>query len=239
MIRFVLTLLLLAATLPARAGVEIAEITTPGGFDAWLVEDHSIPFVALEVRFRGGASLDAPDARGATNLMVALLEEGAGERDARAFTQATEELAARFGYGVSDDAVSISARFLTENRAASVDLLRDSLIAPRFDEDAIERVRAQVLAGLRSDETNPRDIARRRASSTAHIPTAPSRRARPRAWPPSPAKIFWRRIGRRWRATGSISALSATSPPRNWARSSITCWAICPRPAHRCRRARI
>jgi zinc protease len=164
MIRFVLTLFLLAAALPARAGVEVIEITTPGGLDAWLVEDHSIPFVALEVRFRGGASLDAPDARGATNLMVALLEEGAGERDARAFTQATEELAARFGYSVSDDAVSVSARFLTENRAASVDLLRDSLIAPRFDEDAIERVRAQVLSGLRSDETNPRDIASREAA---------------------------------------------------------------------------
>lgn len=164
MIRFVLTLFLLAASLPARAGVEVIEITTPGGLDAWLVEDHSIPFVALELRFRGGASLDAPGARGATNLMVALLEEGAGDRDARAFTQATEELAARFGYSVSDDAVSVSARFLTENRAASVDLLRDSLIAPRFDEDAIERVRAQVLAGLRSDETNPRDIASREAA---------------------------------------------------------------------------
>ncbi len=164
MIRFVLTLVLLAATLPARAGVDVIEITSPGGLDAWLVEDHSIPFVALEVRFRGGASLDAPGARGATNLMVGLLEEGAGERDARAFTQATEELAARFGYRVSDDAVSISARFLTENRAASVDLLRDSLIVPRFDEDAIERVRAQVLAGLRSDETNPRDIASREAA---------------------------------------------------------------------------
>ena len=164
MIRFVLTLFLLAAALPARAGVDVIEITSPGGLDAWLVEDHSIPFVALEVRFRGGASLDAPGARGATNLMVGLLEEGAGERDARAFTQATEELAARFGYRVSDDAVSISARFLTENRAASVDLLRDSLIVPRFDEDAIERVRAQVLAGLRSDETNPRDIASREAA---------------------------------------------------------------------------
>ncbi len=164
MIRFVLTLFLLVAALPARAGVEIAEITTPGGLKAWLVEDHSIPFVALELRFRGGASLDAPDARGATNLMVALLEEGAAERDARAFAQATEELAARFGYSTSDDAVSVSARFLTESRAASVDLLRDSLVAPRFDEDAIERVRAQVLAGLRSDETDPRDIASREAA---------------------------------------------------------------------------
>ena len=164
MIRLVLTLVLLAAALPARAGVEVAEITTPGELDAWLVEDHAIPFVALELRFRGGTSLDAPGARGATNLMVALLEEGAGERDARAFAQTAEELAARLGYDANDDAVSVSARFLTENRAASVDLLRDSLIAPRFDEDAIERVRAQVLAGLREAETNPRDIASREAA---------------------------------------------------------------------------
>ena len=162
--RILLSLTLTVLALPLRAEVQIQEVTSPGGLTAWLVEDHSIPFVALELRFRGGASLDAPDARGATNLMVALLEEGAAERDARAFAQATEELAARFGYSTSDDAVSVSARFLTESRAASVDLLRDSLVAPRFDEDAIERVRAQVLAGLRSDETDPRDIASREAA---------------------------------------------------------------------------
>ena len=66
--------------------------------------------------------------------------------------------------GAGDDTLSISARMLTERRAEAVDLLRDSLIAPRFDEDAIERVRAQVLAGLRADQTDPRAIAGREAS---------------------------------------------------------------------------
>ena len=72
-----LSLALMLAALPVHAEIEIDEVTSPGGLNAWLVEDHSIPFVALEIRFRGGASLDAPDARGATNLMVGLLEEGA------------------------------------------------------------------------------------------------------------------------------------------------------------------
>ena len=70
--------------LPAWAGVQIREVTSPGGITAWLVEDHSIPFMALELRFRGGTSLDAPGKRGAINLMTALLEEGAGDLDARA-----------------------------------------------------------------------------------------------------------------------------------------------------------
>jgi zinc protease len=164
MIRFALVVLLALATLPARAAVEVREVTSPGGVDAWLVEDHSIPFVALELRFRGGTALDPEGKAGAVNLMAGLLEEGAGARDAQGFARAAEELAARFSYDASDDAVSVSARFLTENRVASVDLLRDSLIAPLFDEDAIARVRAQVLSGLRSDQTDPRSIASRAAA---------------------------------------------------------------------------
>ena len=79
---------------PARAAVDIQEVTSPGGITAWLVEEPSIPFVALELRFRGGTSLDAPGKRGATSLMVGLLEEGAGDLDAQGFARATEALAA-------------------------------------------------------------------------------------------------------------------------------------------------
>ena len=162
MMRFILLLLLTLAALPVRAAIEIQEVTSPGGITAWLVEDHTIPFTALEIRFRGGASVEPADKRGATNLMTALLEEGAGDMDARAFARARDGLAASFRYGVSDDALSVSAQFLTENRDAAVDLLRQSLIQPRFDAEAIERVRAQVLSGLRSDEKDPQSIATRR-----------------------------------------------------------------------------
>lgn len=150
-------LLWLAA--PASAAVDIQEVTSPGGVEAWLVEEPSLPFVALEFRFMGGASLDEPGAEGATNLMAALLEEGAGERDAAEFAAAREALAARMRFAAGDDAVSVSAQFLTENRDEAAGLLRDALVSPRFDEAAIERVRAQVLSGIRSDATDPGAIA--------------------------------------------------------------------------------
>ncbi len=163
MIRACLTALaIVASTLAARAEVEITEVTSPGGITAWLVEEPAIPFLALELRFRGGASLDAPEARGAINLMTALLEEGAGDRDARAFATARDGLAASFEYDVGDDALSVSARMLTENRDEAVALLRESLVDPRFDPDAIERVRGQVLSILRSNAQDPDEIAGRR-----------------------------------------------------------------------------
>nr|WP_245759644.1 pitrilysin family protein [Poseidonocella sedimentorum] len=144
---------------PARAETEITEVTSPGGLTAWLVEEPSIPFLALEIRFKGGASLDAPGKRGAINLMTGLLEEGAGGRDARAFNEAREDLAASFGFRAYDDSLAISAKMLTENRAEALALLRDALIDPRFDQDAIDRVRAQVMANIRSDARDPDAIA--------------------------------------------------------------------------------
>ncbi|MCB1340122.1 MAG: insulinase family protein [Pseudooceanicola sp.] len=161
MIRFALTLATLLAALPAWAEVRIQQVTSPGGITAWLVEEHSIPFTALEIGFQGGTSLDAPGKRGAIYLMTALLEEGAADRDARAFAREVEGLAASFGYEASDDSVDISARFLTENRDQAVDLLRSSIHQPRFDQDAVDRVRAQVLSGLASDLKDPRDIGAR------------------------------------------------------------------------------
>ncbi len=160
MIRATLSALVLTllAAFPARA-IEIQDVTSPAGTEAWLVEDHSIPFVALTLMFRGGASMDAPGKRGAVNLMTATLDEGAADMDATAFAEAAEALATTISFDASDDAVTVNLRTLTENRAASADLLRAALGQPRFDADAVDRVRAQVQAAIRNEDTDPNAIA--------------------------------------------------------------------------------
>lgn len=159
MIRFAIALAFALLPALARADVQIQTITSPGGIDAWLVEEHSLPFVAIELRFRGGTSLDAPGKRGAVNLMSGLLEEGSGDMDATAFQIAREALAASYQFRSYDDVIAISARMLSDNREAAVDLLHQALVEPRFDDVAIERVRGQVLAGLESKARRPGSIA--------------------------------------------------------------------------------
>ncbi|MEQ5869936.1 insulinase family protein [Sagittula sp. NFXS13] len=156
--RFVLAFGLMLGATVAHAEIDIQEVESPGGFDAWLVEDHTIPFVALELRFRGGGSLDLEGKRGATNLMVGLLEEGAADMDSRGFAEAKEAIAAEISYGMTDDVVRISTQFLTETQDDAVGLLRASLVEPTFDEESIERVRQQVLSSLQSDATDPDKI---------------------------------------------------------------------------------
>ena len=153
--------LIVATALPfaAAAEVDIEEVTSHGGIDAWLVEEPSIPFVALEVRFQGGASLDAEDKRGAINLMTAILEEGAGEMDSREWAAARDSLAASIDFDVHNDALSISAKFLSENIDEAAELLRLALVDPRFDQEALDRVRGQVQSIIRSNENDPDKIA--------------------------------------------------------------------------------
>lgn len=147
--------------LPVRAAVDIQTVTSPGGITAWLIEEPGIPFTALEIRFRGGSSLDPDGKEGAVNLMTALLEEGAADLDAQGFAKARDDLAAQFRFSSDIDTVAVSAQFLSENRDQAIALLRTALKQPRFDGEAVERVRGQVLAGLRSDEKDPDSIASR------------------------------------------------------------------------------
>lgn len=167
MIRF-LSIVFAVFALPVFAATDIQTLTTKRGIDAWLVEDHNIPFVALEIRIKGGTSIEPMDQRGIVNLMMGLLEEGSGEMDARAFSMARDSLAANFGYDAYSDAVSISARFLTENRDQAIALLRQSIVDPRFDQDAIDRVRGQVESIIQSQEKNPDEMVSRAWDSEAY-----------------------------------------------------------------------
>lgn len=157
--RIAATLLACVLALPASATIEIEEVTSPGGIDAWLVEDASIPFVALEFWFVGGSALDPAENRGATYLMTGLLEEGAAEMDAQGFAAAVEGLAASFEFDSYRDAVVVSAQMLTQNRDEAAALLRAALTEPRFDEAALERVRAQVVSIIEGNARDPGEIA--------------------------------------------------------------------------------
>lgn len=158
-VTLVLAALVAAVTSIARAEVPIQEVTSPGGIKAWLVEEHGIPFTALEVRFRGGTALDPEGRRGVTSLMTGLLEEGAGDLDSQGFAARREDLAADIRFDADSDSLSVSARLLTANRAEAAALLKSALTDARFDPVAIDRVRGQILSMIRDRATSPDDVA--------------------------------------------------------------------------------
>ena len=144
---------------PLYAELNIQELTSQNGTKFWLAQEKSIPFVSLEIRFRGGTSMDDNKTRGAVSFMTAMLEEGAGELDAQAFSKARDSIAASFNFDVSRDNLSVSARFLSDTREEAIQLLKQALTTPRFDKEAMERVRKQIISIIASNQKNQNKIA--------------------------------------------------------------------------------
>ncbi len=137
----------------------IQKIKSPGGIEAWLVEEHRVPLISMEFAFVGGASQDISGKEGLTYLMSGMMDEGAGKFDATAFQERKEELAFRMGFEALRDAFTGSFQSLTENKEESFELLRLALNEARFDQDAINRVRNQIITGLKFDANDPNKVA--------------------------------------------------------------------------------
>jgi zinc protease len=154
-----LALLALALT-PAQA-TKIQRVVSPGGIEAWLVQEPTLPLVALNFAFVGGTTQDPVDKPGVGYMVSSLLDDGAGELDTKAFHQRLEENAAELRFSVTHDYFFGSIRLLRERQEQSFDLLRLALNEPRFDTDAVNRVRDQILAALRRETSDPGSIATR------------------------------------------------------------------------------
>lgn len=171
-------LLLFGLSLPALAnGLDIKRFVTESGIEVWHVEEHSIPLIVLEAAWETGAVHDPVGKEGRALMMAALLDEGAGDLDAQAFQQKTDDLAVKLSFDAGQDTVDVSLKTLSENKEEAFALLKLALEEPRFDEEAVERIRAQLRASVASKLDRPGEIASRawyRAALKGHPYARPS-----------------------------------------------------------------
>jgi zinc protease len=146
--------------------VKIAQVTTPLGLTAWLVEDRSTPVVSLAFSFNGGSARDSEARKGLTGLTATLLTDGAGSLDAQAFKRRLEETAVSLRFAAALDTVGGAMRTLSAKRDEAFDLLRLAMTAPRFDADRFEQRRSQTIAALNQAEQRPPAVAQRTLMAT-------------------------------------------------------------------------
>jgi len=162
--RFSVLAAALAAALvctPAAGATKIERVVSPGGIEAWLVREPAIPLIAVDFAMEGGSNQDPAEKPGVGHMAASLLDEGAGDLDARAFQERMDRSAIELGFRVQRDDFRGSLRVLRDRVDEGFELMRLALNAPRFESEAIERIREQVLSSLRRETTNPNDIANR------------------------------------------------------------------------------
>jgi zinc protease len=153
---------LTAASATASMSAKIERVTTPGGLEFWHVRDDTLPMISMEFAFRGGSTQDPADKAGTASMMAALLDEGAGDLDAGAFQQKLEDRAIVLSFGAHRDTTRGSVKSLLDHGDQAFGLVNLALTKPRFDADAVERIRAGTLASIRRRMTDPGDLAQDR-----------------------------------------------------------------------------
>ena len=132
----------------------IQQFTTPGGISVWLVEEPSIPIMAVRMAWETGSATDPDGREGLTNALTYLMNEGAGDMDSLAFATRMEELNMGFSCGADDETTYCSANMLTDNADESMDMVALALNEPRFDAEPFERFKREELIGIKTRVTS-------------------------------------------------------------------------------------
>jgi len=143
---------------PAQA----KSVVSASGVEAWLVESEVVPLIAVAFTFEGGSAQDPSTKPGVAQMLSRLLDEGAGSYSSDAFQERLAARAIELSFNAGPDAIGGSLKTLVKHADEAFELLRLALAEPRFDQDAIERVRAQTIAGLRYQQNDPGVMATRR-----------------------------------------------------------------------------
>ena len=153
---------------PTEAATKIQHLISPGGIEAWFVQDSTVPLIAMEYAFAGGAAQDPADKPGVANLVASTIDEGSGDLDSKAFHEHLDRRAIELSFSATRDYFRGSLRMLKDNKDEAFDLLRMALTSARLDEADVERIRSQIISGLKRDTTNPTALAGRKFMEVAY-----------------------------------------------------------------------
>ncbi len=158
-VTFAIALFIAVLISSSASAVEIKRVKSPGGIEALLVEDYTVPLIALSISFRGGATQDLDGKEGTSSLLSTLLDEGAGEIDSQAFQARMDELGIELGFTSATDSFIGTLKTLRSTRAEAFEMFKLALQKPRFDKEPVGRMKAALLTSLRQSETRPNAIA--------------------------------------------------------------------------------
>ena len=143
---------------PALATPPVQEVRVRD-MSAWLVSDDSLAIFTLEMAWQGGAATDPPEKTGLSMLMARLMNEGAGDMPAQAFQQALADKAISLGFQVSRDEITGKLRCLKRYQDTCVRLLKLALTAPRFDAEAVARMKQEQSSAILRAQQSPNALA--------------------------------------------------------------------------------
>ena len=136
-------------------------------------ENHSTPTVVLDGLLRAGAIDTPPEKAGLANFTASALLRGAGQRSFAQIFEELESVGANLSFSASQHSTAFGGQCLAQDLDLLLDILRDALYAPAFPAEQLEKLRGQIITGLRIQAHDTRYIAGREFAKLAYPPEHP------------------------------------------------------------------
>jgi zinc protease len=148
-----------AGPVPSLKLPPIQKRALTNGLAVWIVEMHELPVVDLAMIVKSGASADPTGKYGVANFTAAMLDEGAGTRDALALADAIDFLGASLTTGNGFDASMVRLHSLASKLDAALPIMADVVRRPTFPQAEMDRLRTERLTTLLQVRDNPQQLA--------------------------------------------------------------------------------
>lgn len=137
----------------------IQHFALSNGLSVVLMEKHQVPIVEVDLLVKAGTAMDPAGKRGLASMNAAMMEEGAGDRDALAFADAVDVLGANLSVASGMHTTTVSLFTPLSKLDSALALFADAALRPRFPAEELERKRIERLTTLLQWHDEPRAIA--------------------------------------------------------------------------------
>ncbi len=138
---------------------EFQKTALSNGLNIWLVEDHELPLVAMNLVIQAGSDHDPLDKPGMASMTASVLDEGTKTRDALQIADEMDFIGANLNVNSSFDGSFLSLNTLTKNLDKALDVYVDVLTNPTFPEKEFDRLKKERLTSLLQQKDRPPTIA--------------------------------------------------------------------------------
>ena len=122
-------------------------------------EDHSLPFVTLQLLIDSGSRRDPAGQEGLAYLTAKGLLLGTSKRTANQINEELDFIGATLNGSSGRDYATVSLRVLKKDLDKGLDLFFETITLPTFPEEEIRREIEKTLAAIQSSEDQPGEVA--------------------------------------------------------------------------------
>jgi predicted Zn-dependent peptidase len=137
----------------------IQKRTLSNGLAVWLVESHEVPLVQVNLVVLAGAGDDPAGKFGAGSLTAAMLDEGAGARNALEIADAVDVLGANLSTGGSFDASAVRLNVPVARLDEALPIMADVALRPTFPQNELDRLSQEWITALLQARDDPASVA--------------------------------------------------------------------------------